>query len=1011
VNQFRLSLLGLFEASLDDGPLTGLRSSKGRGLLAFLASRPGFPHLRETLATLLWGEATDEAARLSLRVALSNMRAALGPLQNAPHVHPLLETTRHHVRFNADPACCWIDAVEFDALLAACAAHTHVAVERCPACIERLSQAVNLYRGDFLADLIFPDSPAFDEWRVLQQERYHRQTLTALGHIAHYHLALGEHSAAQAASRRQLDLEPWHEEAHRLLMRSLALDGQRHAALAQYEAAQRILASELGAEPEPETHAVYAQILAGTTQNGGVAPSNRAVNRSPAQLTPFVGRDCELRHIGELLGDPACRLLTLIGPGGIGKTRLAQEAITHYSCLFPDGACYLSLGFAETPEALSLAVAEAMRVPLAQADEPALTTLTLHLRQKTLLVVLDDCQPTPAAADWLINFMRGAPGLKLVVISHQRLNVRGEWLLRLDGLNYGCACNAGVQAGDEALVPGEAGLSFDAVSLFSACAQRNSSGWQLDAKQLAPVARICELVQGMPLAIELATAWLPVLSCAEIAAEIENNLDFLASSLADVPQRQRSLRVVFQQAWDLLAPAEQAVFARLAIFSGTFDRVAAEAVAGAPLAILAALADRALLVCDGNGNGNPRFALHAVLRQYAREELVRLAGEPSDVAQRHARYFLGFLSQQADVLEGTNQTAALAAIAGQIADVRVAWKWAVANGAIQQLDAAWYALFTFYNVRSWFREGEAAFHHLAEMLRRRQAIAGLASQTLLGLALAGQAWFIGQAGRLAEADQLMQEGVMLLRSQDAPDALAFALGRQGALALHGGEYHEAWRLCRESLDLYCLTGNRIGMATLHGFMAQLAFEQGQYDEVKRHSLTSLELARRQGNRWRVAFPLSHLANVAVVRGDFDRGQALLAEALAIRQERSDQRGVAMTHLDLGNLDMARGDPAGARRHYGRALEIFWRLGYCQGLARVLLQISTALAAAGQSDEGLLLLALLREQGEALQRFHEPVERQYAVLAGQMPPARLGALLAQARATSLDTAIQRHVKST
>jgi predicted ATPase len=508
----------------------------------------------------------------------------------------------------------------------------------------------------------------------------------------------------------------------------------------------------------------------------------------------------------------------------------------------------------------------------------------------------------------------------------------------------------------------------------------------------------------MPLAIELATAWLPVLSCAEIAAEIENNLDFLATSLADVPPRQRSLRAVFQQAWDSLAPAEQAVFARLAIFPGTFDRVAAEAVAGAQLAVLAALADRALLVRVGNGSGNPRFAPHAVLRQYAREELAQLAGEPIDVAQRHAQYFLAFLSQQAEALEGANQTTALAAITGQIADVRQAWRWALANSAIEQLDAAWYALFTFYNVRSWFREGEAAFGHLAQTLRR-QALAGCASQTLLGVALASQAWFVGQSGRFAEASQLMQEGVLLLRSQDTPDALAFALGRQGALALYGGEYHEAWQLCQESLDLYCLRGNHIGMAMLHGFMGQLALEQGQYDEARRHSLASLELARRQGNRWRVAFPLSQLANVAVVRGDLDRGQALLAEALAIRQERSDQRGVAMTYLDLGDLDLARGDPAGARRHYGHALGIFWRLRHSQGTARALLQISTALATAGQSDEGFLLLALLREQGEALQRFHEPVERQYAVLSSQTPPERLGALLAQARAMALGVAVQ------
>ncbi len=1006
MGKLRLSLLGPFEASLDDGPLTGLRSSKGRGLLAYLASRPGFPHLRETLATLLWGEATDEAARLSLRVALSHVRAALGPVHNAPAVSPLLEATRHHVQLNADPARCWIDALQFDGLLAACAAHSHAAIARCPTCIERLSRAAALYRGDFLADLIFPDSPTFDEWRVLQQERYHRQTLTALGHVAEYHLAVGQYGAAQDAARRQLELEPWHEAAHRLLMRSLALDGQRNAALAQYETVQRILASELRAEPEAETRAVYAQMLAGSPVTVAPALPARSGSPVPAALTPFVGREEDLKRIGELLSDPACRLLTLLGPGGIGKTRLAQEAAARYGSLFPDGARFISLNFAETAEALSTVVAEALQIPLARAEAAALSSLAADLRHKVMLLVLDDCQPAPAVASWFVNLMQTAPGVKLIVVSHQRLNVRGEWLVRVEGLTYDPVCGADFQVGDELLITDTRSQMCDAIALFVACARRNAADWQFGQDEAACVMRIVELVHGMPLAIELAAAWLPVLSCAEIAEEIQSSLDFLATSAANVPERQRSLRAVYRQAWNLLTPAEQAAFTRLAIFPGAFDRAAAEAIVGTPLATLAALADKSLLTRMANGKGNPRFALHAVLRKYAREELALLPDEAASITARHAGYYLGFLAEQTQALQGAHQLAALTAIAEQIANVRQAWKWAVDNGEIELLHQTWQSLFTFYNVRSWFREGEAAFADLATMLQARQELHGDAGRTLLGIAWASQAWFSHQLGHVAKADEMMRLSLDTLHDRPPTEALAFALSRRGIVAFQRGELEDARQLCQESLDLYCTLDDRVGMTTMYGFLGRMALEQGRHGEAQRHSLASLDLARHRGDRWRSAHPLSNLAAVATARGDYDRAHGLLREALAIRDEHGDLRGVAVTHLDLGDLEAARGGFMAAGRHYGQATTMFLRLGQHQGVMHALLKSAIVLASAGRIEDGILLLYLLRAQPEELQRDRAEIEHHVGMLSGQISPGCLTALRLKAQTMTLDAAIQR-----
>jgi len=259
--RLEIRLLGAFQVTLDGEPLEGIRSDKTRALLAYLAVEDDRPHSRQALATLLWGEHSDGAARASLRSSLSNLRQRLVRQIVPDGDSPLLDITRHNVSFDADPGTCWLDVAEFDALMDACHAHRDLA--HCPTCIARLEQAVGLYQGDFLSGLALSDSPAFDEWRVIQQERYHQRMLAALEALAAHYVSVGNLTKVRGYVRQQLALEPWREEAHRQLMYALALDGQRSAALAQYETCRRVLADELGVEPTPETEALYEEIRAG----------------------------------------------------------------------------------------------------------------------------------------------------------------------------------------------------------------------------------------------------------------------------------------------------------------------------------------------------------------------------------------------------------------------------------------------------------------------------------------------------------------------------------------------------------------------------------------------------------------------------------------------------------------------------------------------------------------------------------------------------------------------------
>jgi DNA-binding SARP family transcriptional activator len=261
--RLEIRLLGSFQVTLDGKPLSGIRSDKTRALLAYLAVETGRAHNRGALSALLWGESSEQAARASLRSSLSNLRQRLIRQLAADDDSPILDITRHSVQFDVDSDTCWLDVAAFDALMDACHTHSHQTLAHCPVCIARLERAVELYQGDFLTGLALSDSPTFDEWRVIQQERYHQQMLTALEALAIHYTAIGDLPRAQKYLRQQLALEPWREEAHRQLMHVLALDSQRSAALAQYETCRRLLADELGVEPMLETRALYEEIRAG----------------------------------------------------------------------------------------------------------------------------------------------------------------------------------------------------------------------------------------------------------------------------------------------------------------------------------------------------------------------------------------------------------------------------------------------------------------------------------------------------------------------------------------------------------------------------------------------------------------------------------------------------------------------------------------------------------------------------------------------------------------------------
>jgi predicted ATPase/DNA-binding SARP family transcriptional activator len=984
VNVSRTALYLLGTPRLErDGQEIALSRRKALALLAYLAVT-GHSHGRDTLATLLWPEYDQSRARASLRGALSSLKQALGEgwleadretvgLDASSFAGPLSsEAAREDVGPHPEAApgrLFWLDVAEFQDRLAQCRTHGHPPDQVCPACLSSLAQAAALYRDDFLAGFTLRDSSAFDEWQFFQTEGLRREMASVLERLV---LGLGAQGAFEGAipyARRWVALDLLHEPAHRHLMRLYAWSGQRAAALRQYAECERVLNEELGVSPEEETvqlgeaiqerrepapplgaplgHAtpVSAQAFARKQPqpNGICAPDRFGTPHNlPAQLTPFVGRRALLAEIAGCLQDPDCRLLTLVGPGGSGKTRLALEAAAAQRDNYAHGVYWVPLASIDAPEAIVPAVASALGFSFradagrgAEAGSQQRSSLRQqllgYLSQKNLLLLMDNVEHLlpPArsrlrdtggdegGAGLVTEMLEAAPRTKVLATSRVRLNVQGEHVYPVPGMDYpasgACVAPTPPTADGRTLSPanrrsmsasasvGEGGKSRDwarysAVQLFLHSARRALPGFELADGNLADVVEICRLVAGMPLGILLAAAWAGMLSPAEIVAEIRQSLDFLSADLRDLPERQRSMRAVFDHSWNLLAARERAAMQALSVFRGGFTRQAAYRVAGATLQELRALMDRSLLQRSPGG----RFEMHELSRQYAAEKLEASPSDREAVRERHSAYYTAALQQWDTDLKGPRQQAALAEIEADGENARAAWDWAAEQGQVEWLDRAMEGLCRSFEWRGRYQEGEAACRMAAEKLR---AGAFGPEVRVLARSLAWQGVFGQLMGHTERARHLLAQSLALLEGpelgeRDARPGKAFVLLQMGRMLEHS-DREEARRLCERSLALYRALGDLWGQANALNLLGYVHRLLGAYDQARQLCEGSLAIRRTLGDQSGIADSLLELGWAAILQARFEQGERLIRESLAIRREIGGRAVIAEGLLRLG----------------------------------------------------------------------------------------------------------------
>ncbi len=928
VAPLRVQTLGGFAVWRGEEPIpsSAWASRRVASLVKCLLSAPGHRLRREEAAELLWPEAEPDASARNLRTTIHRLRRVLDG-SAAPG------TPTGYLRAEGDalvlapagdrpPDETWLDATTFEQ-----AARAALAGQDAAACRAALTR----YGGDYL-----PDDP-YDTWAAPLRDALRRRYLDLLLHLAALCGARGAWEEAEDLLRRALAAEPGHEDAAASLMGLLAAAGRRGEALRVYQALATALEDELDVAPTAEIVALRAHLVAQDAAPTAVQAPPRRVHPAnltnlPAPPSSFVGRAWEVTEIGNMLA--TARLVTLTGPGGCGKTRLALEVAATLVEAYPDGVWLVELAALADPRLAPRAVAAALGVG-DQAGRPLLAALGEFLRPRRLLLVLDNCEHLIAAcAELAAALLAACPHLRLLATSRERLDAAGEYTYLVPSL----------AAPDPAhLPPLEQLATYEAVHLFLARAQARRPEVTLTAANAEAVASICARLDGLPLAIELAAARVGVLPLEGIAARLDDRFRLLTGGPRTMLPRQQTLRATIDWSYELLRPEEQLVLQRVAVFAGGWTLDAAEGVCagqevadGTVLDLLGGLIDKSLAHM-GAADGMGRYRLLETVRAYARERLAA-SGADEQVVRRHAAYYLALAEEAEPALWGTQQAAWFRRLDAEQDNLRAALEWALTHDeavlALRMAGALW---------RFWIWHGDyGAWRHLIEAgLARGMAVPA----AVRAKALWAAGWLAQHQGDYESAAALNRENLRLSRQGSDPLAVRHALTGLGMAAGGCGRSADAIPLFQEAVDISRALGETQFLAP---------------------SLFNLGLARAEV-------------------GERARARAIIEEALAIFREQGEKYIAATAARRVGHLVLGEGECARATVLFQESLRVSRETGHRQGLAESLEGVAAARGAAGQAEAAARLFAAAGALRDAIDLPLSPSDR--ADLAPYLAAAR------------------------
>jgi predicted ATPase/DNA-binding SARP family transcriptional activator len=906
-----------------------------RSLLLLLLITPKHRLARERAIEHLWPDLAADQVRNTWYQALSTLRRILEPSLPRQRASAFLHVDATTIALNVHPQT-WIDVDQFEEALRRASQGT-LGEQRVG-----LRSALALYEGDLLSDESTVD------WALARREELRLTWQHAVLRLADLDLRAGEPLATIAALQAVLAGERTAEDVQRALIRAFLAAGERDKALRQYEHCRRALRAELGIEPDDLTDELL--VAHGVGARREQSPSLPAADtvprrRPPNPATPLVGRDAEIATVEDVLWRAEVRLVTLIGPGGVGKTRLAIE-VARRADQEDANVIFVPLAGLRSPDLVLLTVAEALGVRN-EVEGSLLSAVVRRIGQAELLLVLDNFEHVAAAATVVARLLAACPSLTVLVTSRAPLHLGGEHMVAVPPLAL-----PGAQR------PSVAALArSDAVTLFVQRASAARADFALTEQNALTVARLCAQLDGLPLAIELAAARVRVLSPPAILARLDQRLDLLAGGPRDAPVRLRTMRHAIGWSYELLTPQEQTLFRRLAVFTGGFMLEAAAAVGGAGgtasaqgvLELISSLVDKSLLRPAEGTDVEPRFGMLETIREYGVEQLAA-HGERDDAQRRHAAFFLSFAEAAERKLRSRDQVTQLALLEAEHDNLRAALAWSLE--APERADIALRlvaALHWFWYLRDHYSEGR---RRLEEVL----ALPATAERTPARVkALAG-------AGLLAihpfrdytAARAWLEQSITLARALGDTVGLAYALHVLGWAELLQADHGELRPAIEESVALFRKAGDRWGLATALCTLGMAIIVTQEPSAATAVLAEGLALSRELGDTWGLARALHYSGEVARFRGDDERARALYEESLALYHQLEHRGAAAIVLHNLGYVAQHQGSPQRALVCFAEALAEHITHGDRQNIGHCLGGIAGMAALLGQPEQAARL---------------------------------------------------------
>ena len=832
--RLHFKLLGTFEVTWKQEPITKFPTDKIRMLMAYLCLEQDRPHRRDTLSGLLWSNWEDKVAKHNLRQSLYRIKVTLNKHQEGLG-DKLLHITRQEIQINVDNI--HTDAQE---LLKASL--------QLP--IDQLEALAYSYKGPLLDGFDFVDEPLFDEWLKARRNQVHKKALELFEHLTNEYGKKKQFQQADEHILRWISLDPSNENAHRKRMEILAKSGQRSQALAQYHTLVDILLQEFQADPTDETTELYEQIH--YEEIAEEKPKNQQKRfHIPAQSTPFIGRQSVLQTLQDKLLETDTRLLTILGTGGMGKSRILIELaqrIADKGQFFQDGIYFIPLTSVSSSELVPSALSQSLGLSI-QSTVGHEKQLLDFLRGREILLAWDNFEHLQEARHFLQSLLETAPKLKMLVSSRSALNIRAEHRQQIQGLS-----------------------SDNARELFLQHARRVHPDF--DGQQThGAITQVCDLVGGSPLAIELAASWVRILDCQSIVEEIQQDLEFLQSDWEDLPKRQRSMLTIFEHTWEWLEEKERALLAQATIFRGSFSFQAARATLGATARLLARLVDKALLQREGSN----RYSMHALLKQFAHSKRQSQL-ESSHTTEKYITYYLELVAKQEARFLGDGVLQAMQTIRTELDNILYAWALAIEHSAFEQQLAAAKSLSYFLQHSGLSAEGQKLF------ARASNAIEDLQSPTRQLQKLSFLMYQIECTLDQEEPEQALPL-LSTLRSihpelQEYPSLYVRLQRVEARIQMFQGDYPKAQELFQKALEYYQAQQDPEGCSNMWARLGFIHWQKGDYEPALKALHFGLQYDKKSGFKSGITQKLNLIGLCQKAVGQLQQAKDNMQDAIA-----------------------------------------------------------------------------------------------------------------------------------